>query len=124
MTGSDSRPNGFSILALLCALVAILALMVAGSKFLVGAVRGTLDDWQVPALVMLVTALLYGILTLACWRRHRWLHWLAPAVLLALALLALPELARETVLDLAVALVFLLAAAANLGVIAWARMAR
>lgn len=124
--GNDdhSRPVGFSILALLCALVALLALMVAGSKYLVGGVRGTLDDWQLPALVMLATALLYGVLSVACWRRNRALNWLAPAALLVLALLALPELGREGVLDLAVALVFLLAAAANLALIGYARMSR
>jgi len=118
------RPLGFGILALLCTLVALLAVMVAGSKVLVGAVRGTLDDWQVPSLIMLAIALTYGCLALACRCRPAWLRWLAPLTLLVTTLLAYPELSKQGVLDLSVALVFLLAAGANLGAIAWARMHR
>lgn len=121
---SFRRPVGRAVLALLCALVALLALMVAGSKILVGGLRGDLADWQAHAVAMLATTLAYAVMGAACWAARRWLRWYAVLALLALVVLALTDLSRNDVLDLASALVYLLAMAVNMAVLGYIRLQR
>jgi len=112
---------GRSILALVCLLVALLAMMMAGSKWLVGTLRDGPDDWQTPALALLAITLVYGLMAHGCRSGLRWLKWYAPLALILLTVVALADLARNEVLDLASALVFLLAVAANMAVIGYTR---
>ena len=92
-TPQQSAPTvGRSILALVCLLVALLAI-----------------------------TLVYGLMAHGCRSGLRWLKWYAPLALILLTVVALADLARNEVLDLASALVFLLAVAANMAVIGYTR---
>jgi hypothetical protein len=100
----------------------LLAMMVAGSKFLVGHLRGTLEHWQAPTLAMICMTIIYAVMAYACWTARPWLRWLGPAAMLLVVMLALADLARNEVLDLATALVFLLATTVNMAVIGYTRL--
>ena len=117
-------PVGRSVLALICLLVALLALMMAGSKWLVGQMKGSLDDWQAPALALLAIALVYGLMAHGCRSGRPWMNWYAPLALTLLTVVALADLARNEVLDLASALVFFLAVTSNMAVIGYCRSMR
>lgn len=117
-------PVGRSILALICLLVALLALLMAGAKWLVGGMQGSLDDWQAPALALLAITLVYGFMAHGCRSGRPWMNWYAPLALGLLTVVAMADLARNEVLDLASALVFLLAVTANMAVIGYTRSMR
>ena len=118
---SHERPIGISILALFCTLVALLGLFASGAYFLIGQIRGELANWAPAALAMLALCVLYLALAFGLWRLLSYTRWFAPALLLVLAGVALADFMRNEVLDLAASLLFLLAAGANMAVVAWLR---
>jgi len=118
---NQERPIGISILSVLCILVGLLGLFAMASYFLIGSVKGELETWLRPAVVMLALCVLYLVLAAGLWKLRSWARWFAPGLLLVLTGAAMQELTQSEILDLAAALMFLLAGAANMAVIAWLR---
>ena len=112
-------PGGADILALLLALVAVLALLAAGSYFLAGHLKGAMVSWGGPAALSLSLGLVYLSLAWAYRRRRRWAPAATRLSLLLLLLAAWIDAGRQASLDLGAVTLFALAAAANLAALAW-----
>jgi hypothetical protein len=119
--GADT-PLDHGLFALLLVLIGLLDVLAAGSKFLIGAFRGGVDDWLFSTGMLGLIGLCYfalarGVLGLR--------SWVAPfAGLLTLLVLAfgLLRYVRDDTLDLALASIFVLAVATNLGLLGWVQL--
>ncbi len=112
---------GTALLTLALALVAFLGLFAAGSYFLAGHVRGVLDDWAQPALIMLVLTAIHATLAVGVARTRPWVRWMIFISLAALAIAVIVDASRHQVLDLVAVLWLMLAVVTNLVVLAWLR---
>lgn len=115
------RDAGTALLALALWLVAFLGLFAAGSYYLAGHVRGVLDHWIQPALIMLVLTAIHVLMAVGVARSRPWMHWMVYVSFVALAAAIVVDASRHQVLDLVAVLWLLLAVVANLAVLAWLR---
>lgn len=112
-------PAGRGFLVLLLVLVGLLEWMAAGSKFLVGAVRGDLESWRASAVLLGLLGLCYFTLARGLWRFRAWVPLFTALLTLLVLAFSFVRLSQDERPDLAIALVSMLAMFANLGVIGW-----
>lgn len=115
-----ARGVGASLLALFLVLVVLLGLFAAGGYLLSGGVRGEMDGWERPAVMMLALAAIHAVLAWGVWRARPWVRWFVLASIAAMIVATVLDASRHQVLDLGAALWLLLAGAANFAVLAWA----
>lgn len=112
-------PGGADLLALLLALVAILAVLAAGSYFLAGHLKGAMQSWGRPAATSLCLGCVYFALAWAYRRRRRWAPAATRLSLLFLLVVAWTDAGRQESLDLGAVTLFMLAGGAHLAALAW-----
>ena len=111
------RPLSHSFLALLTTLVGLLGLMLSGAIVLMGFAAGRVPQPGL-ALAMLVLAVLHLLLALGLWSASRWSRAFA-AILLPLCLVAaVLDTYHHATLSLSSIMVFLMACATNMAVVA------
>jgi len=113
---------GRALMALLLVLVGLLDFMAAGSKLLIGALRGGLESWIVSAAILTLIGVCYFVLARGVWALRSWVPLFA-VLLTGLVLgFGLLRFTTDPVLDLALALVFMLAMLTNLALLGWAHL--
>jgi hypothetical protein len=100
-------------------LVGLLGLFGAGSEALTGLVREGGERWVSQSVELLLLGLSYLSLAWAIWTRWPWVRAYAAVLCTGVVIAALLDTAQNQVMDLAVVLMFFLAATTNLFVIAW-----
>lgn len=115
-------PTGRGVAAMVLVLVGLLEFMSAGSKWLIGHFRGELEGWEVSVVVLCLIGLATFLLARGVWRMRPWVPVCTVALSLAVLGFGLYRLNHDAGLDLALALVFLLAMVANLGLLGWAHL--
>ena len=113
---------GRGILVMLLILVGLLEFMAAGSKILVGALRGDIDHWVAPSLILAVISAAYFTLAHGVWALRSWVPLFTALLTVLLVTFNAVRFLQDPVPDLVLALVFLLAMTTNLGLIAWSIM--
>ncbi len=113
---------GRGILVMLLILVGLLEFMAAGSKILVGALRGDIEHWVAPSLILSVISVAYFTLAHGVWALRSWVPLFTALLTVLLVTFNAVRFLQDPVPDLALALVFLLAISVNLGLIGWAIM--
>jgi hypothetical protein len=113
-------PIGRGFLVLLLVLVGLLEFMAAGSKFLIGAVRGDLEAWRSSTALLTLFGLCYFTLAHGVWSLRSWVPLLSVLLTLLVMAFGLARMIVDDRLDLALAALFMLAMFANLGVLGWA----
>ena len=113
---------GRGILVMLLILVGLLEFMAAGSKVLVGALRGEIEHWVAPSLILTVMGVAYFTLAHGVWALRSWVPLFTALLTVLLVIFNAVRFLQDPVPDLALAMVFLLAMATNLGLIGWAVM--
>ena len=112
-------PMGRGFLVLLLVLVGLLEFMAAGSKFLVGAVRGDLEVWRTSTALLTLFGFCYFALARGVLSFRSWVPLFSVLLTLLVLTFGLARVIVDEQLDLALALLFMLAMFANLGVIGW-----
>lgn len=110
------------MLALLLVLVGLLELMAAGSRLLIGGLKGELEAWVLSTSLLSLLALCSFVLARGVWTMRSWVPLCAVLLTLLLLGFAMLRFSRDASLDLALALVFLLAIVTNLGLLGWAHL--
>ncbi len=113
-------PMGRGFLVLLLILVGLLEFMAAGSKFLVGAVRGDLEVWRTSTALLTLFGFCYFALARGVWSFRAWVPLFSVVLTVLVLTFGLARVLVDERTDLALALLFMLSMCANLGVIAWA----
>jgi hypothetical protein len=108
-----------AILAMLLILVALLEFMAAGSKFLIGTLRGTLEQWPMTTGLLTLIGGCYLVLARGVWARQTWVPLFASLLTLLVIAFSLLRFVRDPEVDLTLALVFLMAMGTSLGLLAW-----
>lgn len=113
---------GRTLFALLLVLVGLLEFMAAGSKFLIGALRGGLDSWVLSAAFLSTIGLCYFVLAGGVWALRSWVPLFSVLLTLLVLAFGLLRFTQDRVLDLALAMVFMLAMVTNLAILGWAHL--
>lgn len=113
---------GRGILVMLLILVGLLEFMAAGSKVLVGALRGDIEQWVGPSLILTVMGVAYFTLAHGVWALRSWVPLFTALLTVLLVIFNAVRFLQDPVPDLALAMVFLLGMVANLGLIGWTIM--
>lgn len=113
---------GRTLFALLLVLVGMLEFMAAGSKFLIGALRGGLDSWALSAVFLTTIGLCYFVLAGGVWALRSWVPLFSVLLTLLVLGFGLLRFTQDRVLDLALALVFMLAMVTNMAILGWAHL--
>ena len=108
-----------AILVMLLVLVGLLDFMAAGSKLLIGTLLGTADGWVLPSAVLTLIGVGYFALARGVWALSAWVPLVTALLTVLVLAFGILHYLREPVIDLVMALIFLLAMGANLGLLGW-----
>ena len=115
-------PVGRAILVMLLVLVGLLEVMAAGSKVLMGTYREGSEGWVLTSVLLTLIGLSYFALARGVWALRSWVPMLAVLLTLLVLAFGILRFSQDAVLDLALALTFLLAMVTNLGLLGWAHL--
>ena len=118
----DDAPLDHGLFALLLALLGLLDLLAAVSKFLIGALRGGVDDWLLSTLLLGLIGVCYFALARGVLALRAWVPEFAALLTLLVLAFGLLRFAQDEVLDLVLVTVFSLAMATNLALLGWVRL--
>lgn len=111
-----------AILVMLLILVGLLDFLAAGSKLLIGMLGAAVDGWLLSSALLGLIGLCYFALARGVWALRPWVPLLAILLTLLVLAFGILRFTQDAVLDLALAMIFLLAMATNLGLLGWAHL--
>jgi hypothetical protein len=113
----DQLPRAMFVLALV--LLGLLEFMAAGSKFLIGSLHGTVQDWGLSTVLLSLIGSCFLVLAHGVWHLRSWAPLFTSLLTVLVIAFSVFRVVQDDVFDLALALVFVLSMLTNLSLLVW-----